>query len=152
MEILTEITFWHWLIAAVALMILEVLAPAAFFLWLGVAAAVVGVLLALIPGMPWQIQVLLFSALSVASVIGWRAWRKKHPVESEAPNLNRRGMQYVGRVFTLSEAIVNGTGKVKVDDTTWRVSGPDLDQGANIRVLDIDGTVFKVEASAPPTS
>ena len=147
MELLTVVTVWHWLIAAVVLMILEVLAPGAFFLWLGVAAAVVGVLLALIPVIPWQVQVLLFSVLSVASVIGWRAWRQKHPQESEAPTLNRRGMQYVGRIFTLSEAIVNGVGKVKVDDTTWRVAGPDLEQGANIRVVDVEGTVFTVEAS-----
>jgi membrane protein implicated in regulation of membrane protease activity len=146
MEFLTQLTVWHWLIAAVVLMIMEVLAPGAFFLWLGVAAAVVGLLLAVIPVMTWQVQVLLFSVLSVASVIGWRAWRQKHPVETESPTLNRRGMQYVGRVFTLSEAIVNGVGKVYVDDTTWRVSGPDLEVGANIKVIDVDGTVFRVEA------
>jgi hypothetical protein len=40
-------------------------------------------------------------------------------VESDQPKLNRRGEQYVGRTFTLEEPIVNGHGKIRVDDSTW---------------------------------
>jgi membrane protein implicated in regulation of membrane protease activity len=44
-------------------------------------------------------------------------------------------------------SVFKGFRTVKVDDTTWRVAGPDLDQDANIRVIDVEGTTFKVEAS-----
>jgi membrane protein implicated in regulation of membrane protease activity len=59
--------------------------------------------------------------------------------------LNRRAEQYVGRVFTLSEPIVNGTGKIRVDDSSWKVSGADCDANTKVKVISVDGTVLKVE-------
>jgi membrane protein implicated in regulation of membrane protease activity len=61
--------------------------------------------------------------------------------------LNRRGEQYVGRLFTLQEAVVNGVGKLQVDDTTWRISGVDLPAGRKVRVAGVDGTTLRVEAA-----
>jgi hypothetical protein len=88
---------------------------------------------------------LFFAVLSVVSLIGWRAYQRRHPTVSDQPNLNRRGAQYVGRVFTLDEAIVNGTGKIRVDDTTWKVAGDDRPLGAKVRVTGVAGTVLTVE-------
>jgi membrane protein implicated in regulation of membrane protease activity len=72
---------------------------------------------------------------------------KNNPPQTDEPTLNRRGEQYVGRVFTLEEAIVNGVGKIKVDDSIWKVMGEDMDDGGKVKVIGIDGTVFKVEAA-----
>jgi membrane protein implicated in regulation of membrane protease activity len=141
-----NLTVWHWLIAATVLLILEAFAPGAIFLWLGVAAAVVGILMALIP-MSWQVQLVLFAILSIASSVGWRYYRKGRLPETDQPTLNRRGHQYVGRVFTLHQPIVNGTGKVKVDDSTWKVVGKDLEAGAQVKVVDVDGVLLMVEAA-----
>ena len=74
-----------------------------------------------------------------------RGYIKKKPFESDKPNLNRRGAQYVGRTFTLSEPITNGFGKIRVDDSTWKVEGSDSPAGAQIRVVGVDGVVLKVE-------
>ena len=43
--------------------------------------------------------------------------------------------------------IINGTGKVTVDDSTWKVKGPDLPVGTHIKVTGVDGVVFRVEAT-----
>lgn len=145
MEYLDQIEFWHWWVAAVALIIIEALAPGAIFLWLGVSAGVVGVVLLAAPDMGWEYQVLIFAVLSVATVIGWRIYHKSHPTETDLPTLNRRGEQYIGRKLTLDEAIVNNTGKVKLDDTNWKVEGDDLPAGARIEVVGVDGVVLKVE-------
>lgn len=67
-------------------------------------------------------------------------------IQTDAPTLNRRGQQYVGRVFTLSEAIVNGVGKIKVDDTLWKVKGKDTEVGKRVRVTEVDGVVLLVES------
>ncbi len=142
---LEEIEFWHWWIAAIVLIVVEVLAPATVALWMAVSALVVGFALLAIPDMTWQVQFLVFSALSVATVIGWRAYQLRYPTETDQPALNRRGEQYVGRVFTLSEAIVNGTGKIHVDDTMWKVEGEDLPVGTKVRVTGVAGTVLTVE-------
>lgn len=142
---LEQLDFWHWLIFAVGLLILEVFAPGAFFLWMGVAAAVVGALLWLIPGMSWEIQFLVFAILSIASIVLWRKRMTDNPTESDQPNLNRRGQQYVGRTFTLEEPIVNGNGKIHVDDSTWKVEGNDCPEGTQVTVTGVDGVILKVE-------
>jgi len=142
---LSGIVFWHWWVAAIVLLGIEIFAPGFWFLWMAVAAGIVGTILLVIPETTWQWQVLLFAVLSVTSLIAWRAYQRRHPTVSDEPNLNRRGAQYVGRVFTLDEAIVNGTGKIRVDDTTWKVSGADRPLGAKVRVTGVAGTVLTVE-------
>lgn len=135
----------HWLIAGVVLFILEVFAPGAFFIWLGVAAAVVGAVLAVLP-ISWQVQWLLFCVLSIGTIVGWRAYKNRYPDEDPYPNLNQRGQSLIGRRFTLSEAIVDERGKVNVDDSIWKVRGPDLPAGTAVVVREVEGTLLVVEA------
>ena len=142
---LEQLDFWHWFIFAVGLLILELFAPGAFFLWMGIAAAIVGALLWLIPGMGWELQLMIFAVLSVVTIIWWRKRMDENPVVSDQPNLNRRGQQYVGRTFTLDEPIVNGLGKIHVDDSTWKIEGNDCPAGTKITVTGVDGVILKVE-------
>lgn len=144
MEWFENIVFWHWWILAGIILILELTAPVYFFLWLGIAAAATGLLLLVFPSIPIETQLVLFAVLSIAATIIWRKYRESNPVVSDQPNLNRRGEQYTGRIFTLDEPIINGVGKVTVDDSTWRVKGPDLPAGARVRVDGVDGVVFEV--------
>lgn len=146
MEWLQESSYWHWWVLGVLLLILEIISPAVFFLWMGISAGVVGLLLLIVPGMAWELQVVLFAAFSVASVMLWRRYLNKHPIESDQPKLNRRGEQYIGRTFTLEEPIVNGQGKIKVDDSIWKISGEDCPQGTKVQVNDVNGVVLKVNA------
>jgi len=142
---LEHVVFWHWWILAGVLLILELTSPVFFFLWLGIAAAAVGLLLLVIPALNIEMQLVLFGILSVIAVLAWRRYRENHPQSSDQPLLNQRGRQYEGRLFTLEEAIVNGVGKVEVDDSTWRVKGPDLPAGTLVRVTAVEGVVFLVE-------
>jgi len=144
---LEPVVFWHWWILAGILLILELTAPAFFFLWLGIAAAAVGMILLVFPAMGLETQLVLFGISSIVAVFAWKKYRESHPQTSDQPNLNRRGHQYIGRVFTLVDPIVNGVGKVTVDDSTWRVKGPDLAAGTAIRVTGIDGVIFVVAAA-----
>ncbi len=145
---ITQIEFWHWFIAAIVLITLEmVVLPAVFFLWMGIAAGVVGLLLMLIPDMPFMAQIIIFTVFAVISLVIHKRYLKNNPPVTDEPTLNRRGEQYVGRVFTLDEAIVNGVGKIKVDDSIWKVMGEDMNEGGKVKVVGVDGTVFKVEAA-----
>ncbi len=144
-----HVVFWHWWVLASALLLLETVTGTFYLLWVSFAAAVVGVVLLVVPGMPWEWQLLLFAVLSVASVLLWHRWRGKRPEPpTDQPALNRRGEQYTGRTFTLSEPIVNGIGKLRVDDTSWRVSGPDLPAGRTVRVVRADGATLVVEVAS----
>ncbi len=138
------ITFWHWWILAAALIILEVFAPGAFFLWLGIAAGVVGGVIYLTPALAWEYQVLIFSVLSVVSILVWRKYFRTMPEQTDEPALNRRGEQYVGRVFTLTDPVINSMGKIRVDDTTWKIRGEDCAVGTRVEVTGVDGTILEV--------
>ncbi len=140
-----SVDFWHWLVLAVLLIILEVMIPAAFFLWLGVSAGVVGLVLWVFPDMGWESQLLLFSVISVVSIALWRIRLRAHPTASEDNTLNARTTQYVGRVFTLTEPIVDGYGKIRVDDSYWQVNGQDCEKDQKVKVISADGMVLKVK-------
>jgi hypothetical protein len=142
---LEGLQFWHWMILGLALAVVEVMAPGTFFLWLGIAAGLTGLLVLVIPDVAWQIQLIAFGVLSIAIVVAWRTYQRRHPTVSDDSTLNRRGEQYVGRVFTLTEAIVNGRGTVKVGDSLWRADGPDLPAGERVKVTGVAGTVLRVE-------
>ena len=148
MEWLDSIVFWHWWMLAGLLLILELTAPAFFFLWLAIAAGAVGLILLVFPTMPLETQLVLFSIASVVSVFAWRKYRESRPIQTDQPNLNRRGHQYIGRVFNLDAPITNGEGKVTVDDSTWRVKGPDVPAGTPVKVVGVDGVIFTVEPSS----
>jgi membrane protein implicated in regulation of membrane protease activity len=142
---LEQMTYWHWLILAAILIILEVFAPGAFMLWIGIAAGVVGVLLYFVPTMTWEYQFIVFSIAAVGSIIAWRSYRNKNPITTDEPTLNRRGAQYIGRTFTLDAPITNGVGKIRVDDSTWKIEGNDCPAGTKVKVVGIENTVFRVE-------
>jgi hypothetical protein len=137
--------FWHWWILGLALIIAETVLPGTYFLWMGVSAVALGVLAWLFPAMGWEIQLMLFALLSLASIVGWRMWQRRHPEESDQPMLNRRAEQYIGRVFVLEAAIENGFGRVRVADSLWRVRGADAPAGTRVRVTAADGIVLVVE-------
>ena len=140
-----DVGYWQWWILATALIILEVFAPGAFFLWLGIAAGVVGAVVYFMPGLDWEYQILVFSILSVISIIVWRKYFRTQPAETDQPALNRRGEQYVGRLFTLKEPIVDGMGKIRVDDSTWKIRGADCKVGTRVEVTGVDGTILEVK-------
>ena len=123
----------------------EVLAPGVFMLWLGLAALLVG-LLSFVVDMHWQMQVLLFAVFAAAAVPIWRGLARRGKGETSNPFLNRRNDALVGRVFTLEKPIQDGSGTVRIDDTIWRVNGPDAPAGSRIRVVKADGATLTVAA------
>ena len=136
--------YWHWLILGVVLMIAETLLPGSFLIWLGVGAVVAGLTLLAIPGLAWQAQVVIFALVAVAAIMSWRRYRIANPEVTTHPNLNRRGESYRGRHFTLDSPIVDGVGRIHVDDTLWRVEGTDLPVGTRVMVVDVAGTTLRV--------
>jgi membrane protein implicated in regulation of membrane protease activity len=145
---LGKVVFWHWWVLGVVLLVLEMMAPGAFFLWMAVAAGVVGFVILFAPNLAWEYQILVFAVLSVVSIVAWRIYLQKNPTQTDEPLLNRRGAQYVGRIFILDADMPVGRGKIQVDDTTWRVvcdDGQDLSSGSRVKVVDVDGTTLKIE-------
>jgi len=144
-SMLEDIVYWNWLVLAVVLVTVEILVAGTFFLWMGISAGVVGLVLLLLPGISWQTQLMLFAIFSIISIILSRIWLAQHHRNEPPSTLNRRGSQYIGRHFTLTDPIVDGVGRLNIDDTVWRISGPDLDSGAQVIVDGMEGTILRVK-------
>ncbi|KAF1051888.1 MAG: Inner membrane protein YbbJ [Stenotrophomonas maltophilia] len=141
---LEQLSFWDWLAFGTLLLILEVFGAGGYLLWIGIAAAATGVVTFLLPVLGWPWQLLVFALLALLTVVLW--WRHQRTANS-APGstLNRRGSELLGRQFSLHEAIVGGRGKIRVGDSLWLVSGPDLPAGTAVRVSGQDGAVLQVD-------
>jgi inner membrane protein len=141
---------WSWIVFGLILLGIELLAPGAFMMWLGGAAILTGVL-ALLFGFAWPLQWFLFGVLSVVLVAWWMAYSKRgkdQAVEGESQLINQRTARLFGQEATLVDAIHQGAGRVRIDDTVWRVTGPDLPAGAIVRITSARGNVLVVEPLA----
>lgn len=143
-----QLEFWHWFILAAVLAGIEIMTPGFFFLWLGGAALLTGVIALIIPVLGWEVQVLAFAVLSGVSVLAWYKFRHRLTTKTDDATLNRRGEQLLGRNATLSEPIVNGRGQIRIDDTVWRCEGEDLAAGTKVKVVALRGAVVAVEKAA----
>ncbi len=140
-----------WWILALLLFAGEVLAPGFFLLWIGIAAAVMGLVMLAFPGLGILAQAVLFAVLAFASCMVWWRWLRPRLGRNDDPaaqNLSRRGAQMIGRRYVLVEPIVNGRGKARVGDTQWLVEGPDMPRGAEVEVEGVEGSTLKVRAAS----
>jgi membrane protein implicated in regulation of membrane protease activity len=146
-EMFSTLGTWNWLILGLVLMILELLAPGIFLFWLGLAALLVGLVsFAFTPS--WQMQILMFAAFAIAAVPLWRRVAHSDSAASKSnPFLNKRADALVGRVFTLEKPIIDGSGTVRIDDTVWRVAGPDAPAGSRVRIVQADGASLTVASA-----
>lgn len=152
MEFITaELTPWHWLTLGVLFFAIELFAPTTFLLWPAIAAIVTGLLVWVFPiltgsALDWHLQLPLFAVLAVlATLVGRHFFKNRNTMESTHPTLNRRGESVKGRIITLSEPIENGVGSAMIDNTRWRLVGPDLPAGAKLHVTGTDGSSLIVE-------
>ena len=137
---------WLWFVVAAVFLLLELMSPGVFMLWLGLAAILIGIIsLAMV--LSWQAQLIAFAVLSIVCIPMWRYFARKVERPVDRPFLNRRAEGYVGRVFTLEKPIVDGVGTIRIEDTVWRVSGPNLPAGSRVKVARADGADLAVEAA-----
>ncbi|MGX5733910.1 NfeD family protein [Bosea thiooxidans] len=145
LEILTDHGGWSWVILGLLLIGGELLAPGVFLIWLGLAALLTGLVVGL-TGLGWQGAMLVFAALAVACVIGGRLLTRRRSEEPDAATgLNDRGRQLIGKVFRLETTMTGGEGRIRVGDSSWRVIGPELLAGSEVKVVRVEGATLVVE-------
>lgn len=135
-----------WLSAGVLMLVLEVVGNTLFFLWFS-GAMFVTALVTWLFGPPPAVQGLVFAVATVFALLGWQRFRPLQNMEGRdaAAGLNNRLAGYVGREVVLAEAVVNGQGRVHLDDTYWTVVGEDMPAGTHVRVVALEGMRFRIE-------
>jgi inner membrane protein len=136
---------WFWWIVAGILLLAEMAMPGFFMLWLAVAAALTA-LADMIFHFSWIGEVFTFAALSMITVLAsWRLVMGQRNMKSDSPHLNQKHTGFIGKSFILNQPIINGSGKIRVEDALWDVDGPDLPAGARVKVTGVDGLRLVVE-------
>ena len=138
---LANMDYWHWLVFGLALIIIELFAWSTFFLWMGVSAMMTGIVSKIMPDLSWQLELLLFSVLSIVSIL---LAKKYFPVKTIDNELNARATRHVGNSYTVVSNDENGA-KVKVGDSLWLAKGCDMQIGQKVRVIDTDSATLIVE-------
>ena len=147
--ILAEIRAWHWLALGAVLVGIEIVSTTFYFLWLGIAAGIVGALLYVFPDMGVDTQIIVFAVLAVGSTVLWKRFAPASwNAADQGSTLNRRAAQYEGRRARVAEGFANGRGAVLIDDTRWSAvtaDGSDPASGETVIVTGADGTVLTVK-------
>ena len=142
---------WLWLIGGVLMLILEVIAPGFFLVFIGAAAIATGLFTVLFDlGVPAQLALFVLYAL-LAVMVGRRAYANRDS-DSMDPLLNDRAARLVGKVVTVVETVDEHNGRVRVGDSEWSARGGPAAPGERVRITGIDGNCLTVEAErAIPT-
>ncbi|MFZ1392523.1 MAG: NfeD family protein [Dokdonella sp.] len=136
---------YGWWLLALLLIAAELVAPGYFLLWIGLAAAIMGLVMLVFPGLVFVGQAVLFAMLAITvCVIYWKFIRPAAELRDDQPLLNRKGERMIGRRITVVEPVVNGRGKAKVGDSVWLIEGPDCAIGTYVEVVGVEGTTLKV--------
>jgi inner membrane protein len=145
-QLLPIVGAYFWWIAALILLLAEMALPGFFMLWLAVAAGLTAILDLVFHFSAVQ-EIFCFAVLAFLCVLAsWRFVMNSRHSKTDSPHLNQRHHGLVGHSFVLDKAIINGSGKIKVEDTLWDVDGPDLAQGARVKVTSVRGMRLMVEA------
>ena len=136
-----------WWLLGLLLVASEMLTPGYFLLWIGLAAGVMGVLTWMFPGMGFIAQTVVFAILAIGiCTFYWKVIRPRAEKRNDQPLLNDRAAQLIGQTFQVSDAIVHGRGKVRINDSVWLAEGADAAVGESVVVVAVNGTTLSVRA------
>ncbi len=145
-----KIVFWYWWALAAVLLVFEMMLPGVVFLFLAIGAAAAGA----VPAGRRRTCSLELQLLDLRGRLG-RLGRSclrptlqppaAGPTIRPTPTLNARGDALIGKIIVLDAPILNGRGRVKLGDGSWTVTGPDMVEGAKVRVKAVSGTELAVE-------
>lgn len=142
-------SYLYWLGAGLLLMIAEMLGAGGFLLGIGAGAFATGLITLLVPGIGLIGQLIIFAlSTCVTAYLIWKYFVRRGS-DSQQPNLNNPAAQLVGRQASLSVAIENGRGKIRVNDANWFVTGPELPVGSKVKVIGYeDASLLIVEPAS----
>ncbi|MCF6206525.1 MAG: NfeD family protein [Sulfurovum sp.] len=143
--LLNEITWWHWIVFGVLLIVIEMSTGTFFMLTLGISALLVGTLDVLFE-LSFKTEILLWLLFSIVSVIAWMKWFKDRTVSNSGQSNYR--LDTLGTVK--AEIRPHHRGKVLFDtpvlgNTEWHATAKtDIASGTRVKIVEINGQLIEV--------
>ena len=141
--------FWAWIVAAGALLAIEVLTGSGWMLWPAGCAAVVA-FAAAFGGLNPGEALLVFALLTISSVLLARRYLPKSLLRRADNDINDSVARLVGRQGRVVTPFHDHSGRVFVDGKEWPAEADDtaaLNAGARVEVTGVAGARLKVRAA-----
>ena len=139
---------WLWLIGGVVLLIAEVIAPGFFLIFIGAAAIATGLFTVLF-NLGAAPQLALFALYALLAVMLGRRFYANRASDKASALLNDPARRLLGKVVTVTSAVDDHSGRVRVGDGEWSARGGPAAVGDRVRVTGVDGNCLTVEAERP---
>lgn len=139
------IAYWHWLVFGFCMVAAEAIIPGAFFIWIGSAALVLSGILFIFPVEAASQFVCFGLMIPLFAILGKKIFRTQTGMQPQN-FLNRRAQQLIGQVVTLDAPIIHGHAHITVGDSKWRLKGPDLPAGTDVKIVDVEENMLIVVA------
>ncbi len=136
--------FWIWLAIGILILAVETAAGTEWLLWPAVSAGVVAVLTAIGVRLGFPGELAVFAALTLVTTLTSRRLLKR--VTPEAADINDRNLRLIGQRARVTEAFVDGRGRVFVSGSEWAAE-IDADApavGESVVVESVSGSILKV--------
>jgi len=143
--LLNDITWWHWIVFGVILIVIEMSTGTFFMLTLGVSAILVGTLDVLFE-LSFKTEILLWLLFSIFSILAWMKWFKEKTVSNSGQSDYR--LDTLGTVTELIKP--HQRGKVTFDtpvlgNTQWHATAKtDIEPGTRVKIVEINGQLIEV--------
>ncbi|MDR2924538.1 MAG: NfeD family protein [Azoarcus sp.] len=140
--------WWHWIVAGIALVLLELVIPSFFVLWFGLGALIVGLLTLIAPSFPLTGQILLWA---IASAVMTVLWFRVFSRFRDKTQIGTAGGDIIGEIGLLvADTAQFGRGKVRFQRPVlgaeeWPcTSDAEIPAGTRVKLISVEGNFFKV--------
>ncbi len=140
--------WWHWIVAGIGLVLLELAIPSFYVIWFGFAAILLGLLLLVLPGLSLTVQLLLWAAASVVMVLLWFRVFKPSRHKTLVGTADGEVIGEIGLLVSAVEPFARGRVRFQrplLGAEEWVCMADEaIAAGERVRVLSVEGSYFKV--------
>lgn len=141
-----DFMIWVWLGVIVLAIILEAITFDITSIWFAFGA-IPSLILSLIGGISWYVQLIVFIVLSVLLILSLRGVVKKWLFKNAKEKTNMDAL--LGKEYKLLSAInEDNSGTVKINGVVWsclEVNSQSIDEGNYVKIIKIEGNKLIVE-------
>ncbi len=153
MNFIAQMGYLSWFAIGVFLILAELFVPGTYLIWFGFSAFMMGIIVSFISLTVVETLVCFALISAVFAGFGWYAYAKilnKTKVPEKYKYLNDMAGAHIGKIYNLSEDVVDGRSKAKIGDSFWLVEIDEpLKKGAKIKIIDVkDGVILKAQKAS----
>ena len=140
-----SIVWWHWIVAGLVLLIIEMNVGTFIFLGLGLAAVIVGVA-DLFMDTAFTTEIVLWTILSILALIAWKMWFKEQTIS----NIGQSNHSFDTQGTVTQEIHAHKRGKVLFDtpvlgNSSWHATAEEaIPKGTRVKITAVNGQIIEV--------